>query len=124
MERHPDGIGNTRAVNHAPTSCVVIRTPREMHVATIRRVADAYGIALHLVIGRCRGALATKARADAISALRLEYPRLSLDAIARLFGRQYGDIYHVLKRQRDRAGQCAQALVREGETTTTHEVKA
>ena len=90
----------------APASCVYAHTPtpRAFIRATIRRVAEAHGFSYERVVSedRCRSVCA--ARHNAIVAVRAEHPRLSTDAIARMFGISYAATHKVLSMRHNAFG--------------------
>lgn len=111
MQRPTQRTVKSRSANHvgaasaAPASVpeiltahVELRTPRELILASVRRVADAYGVSLEQVMSRDRFPPLTKARAEVMYTLTREFPTLSTCAIARVFGCTYHNVYSILRR--------------------------
>lgn len=75
-----------------PTNTAHIPTPRAFIQATIRRVAEVYGIDAALIPSNSRMSQVQAARDEAIIAIRGEHPGVSLRVIAHAVGRSYANV--------------------------------
>jgi chromosomal replication initiation ATPase DnaA len=81
------------------TSHKPILTPRDRIYSAIERVAVAHNTTLHQVLGRTRSAAICVARAEAMAMLARDFPRLSHENIARIFGCSYINVREILDRR-------------------------